>query len=102
MNKLTTIPVPPDLLEASGLLVPPDTDLGLPAITAPNRSLRLFTAAMMIGDGMSEREAFIAAKGLYFWSGSNLDKPGRLTQADVEREVWRLVDIHNEAEGDDE
>lgn len=93
--KLTTIPIPPDLLQESGLLVPPDTDLGLPAIAAPNRSLRLLMAAAMIGDGMNEREALLAAADLYYWSSIDLDKPGQLSQADIEREVWGLVDIHN-------
>jgi len=91
MSKLKTIPIPRDLLETSGLLVPADPELGTAAIRATNRQLRLFMAASMVGGNI--------VSGLDLYPEHLLNKPGAITQADIEREVWQLVDTHNEVQG---
>lgn len=92
---LTIVPAPPGLLERSGLLVPRDIELQKNGFRAPNRSLRLFVAAFMLGTDRSEANALSAAQWLYDSNGVDLDKPGDLTQASIELEVFRMVDNHN-------
>lgn len=85
------VPCPPDLLESMGLLVPPDLELGRNGWRATNRQLRLFVASWVIDGTIGE------AKALYESAGFDLDKPGDISQADIEREVWALVDIAEDA-----
>lgn len=97
--KLTTIPLKPDLLERYGPMLLPDRELGLPGCSGTNRQLRLFVAASMIGEELTPAQALETARELYYWSNIPIDKPGPLTQVDIEREVWKLVDIHNAVDG---
>lgn len=90
MGQLKTIKTPPDLLQISGLLTPSDNEFGLREVRAHNRHLRLFVAAYMLGSSIRD--------ALALYPERQLSRPGRLTQADIEREVWAMVDNHNRAE----
>lgn len=86
-------PCPPTLLVDSGLVVPNDYELQEPGCRASNKHLRVFVAAWMLGEGRSENEAIQAARALYSDLGRDIEAPGRLSQRDIEAEVFELVDM---------
>ncbi len=62
--------------------------------TASNRHLRLYVAGWMLSDGTDAGDlaGLIAARSLYEGSGTGLlERPGRLTTADIVSEVLSLL-----------
>lgn len=69
--------------------------------TASNRQLRLYVAAWMLSDQYPEpRAAVDAALELYEGCGrALLDRPGRLTTANIAAEVARMVPVDPDLDG---